>query len=632
MKRWFCGFSAIDDRSLATLPKPLDGEMLWEGSKPFWVCGTWGKQQIITIFEGSVRLAIVGTCLAPYKTLVELFQNAVRNKDYSRLMRSPGSYNLIVQDEIDTYIFVDVAGLKPVFYTEYESSIVYSSLGVPLQQLIKAEVDPCWLANSLVGLTATNLVQNRSPFRNIQTVPSGHYLQISSGKPTCKKYWNAPQEYISFSDAAEQLREQLLTAVEGRVRLYSNVTSDLSGGFDSTSLALIAAKDLAKRGHNLHTITIKDTSSTESEDVKWAKHAASLYPNISSIMIESHEYPAELSNLESIPLTDAPDPVVFSLGLINYSMGIVKSKGSKLHLSGEGGDPVLASHPSYLVDLLRRAQVGAFFQHTYGSSRVNNLPPIALMSSAVKLSMTSYRQWLIQQAKKLMAGQLYQPFRTKQPISTVIGWHYASSPATWYTKSSIDLVVTELQRWATVATPLAKSPGQHNSIALIQGTGFTSLVQQQLAKTYDVNLEFPYFDSLVIDACLSAKPEERTTPSTYKPLLSKALEHDLPNSIFKRTTKGDYTDGEFIGLQKNLPIISELFQTSLLADMGLIDISNLRAYMMQLSMGLDAGSFHFHQTLAIELWLRRVVDTKNSFWEHSTFANILPKSNLQIAS
>lgn len=631
MKRWFCGFSSAMDNSLATLPKPLNGEMLWQGANPFWVCGNWAKQQIITLFEDTVRLAIVGSCLAPYETLGELFHNAVRSHDYSRLMRLPGSYNLIVQEEADTYVFTDVAGLRPAFYAEYGSCIAYSSLGVPLQQLIKAEVDPCWIANYLTGLTAPNLVQNRSPFCNVQAVPFGHYLQITSGKPTCKRYWNAPQEYSSFSEAAEQLREQLLTAVEGRVRLYGNVTSDLSGGFDSTSLALIAAKSLAKQGEKIHTITINGTSPTESEDVKWAKQAASLYPNIESVMIESHEYPAELSDLESIPLTDAPDPVVFSLGLISYSMGIIKSKGSKLHMSGEGGDPVLASHPSYLADLLKRTQVGVFLEHIYGLCRVNNLSPLDLMSSAIRLSFTSYRQWLYQQARKLLTAQSHQPLRSKQPISTVIGWHYTLNPATWYTKGSVDLVVAEAQRWATVAIPLAKSPGEHCSIDLIQGTGFTSLIQQQLAETYDVNLEFPYFDSLVIDACLSAKPEERTTPFAYKPLLSKALERDLPKSIFTRTTKGDYTAGEFVGLQQNLPIINEFFQTSFLADMGLIDIREFHNYMKQLSMGLATGSFHFNQTLTTELWLRRVVNAKNSFWEHSACTNIPPEKKLQAA-
>ncbi|NJR76030.1 MAG: hypothetical protein HC773_25375 [Scytonema sp. CRU_2_7] len=164
MKRWFCGFSSVIDSSLANLPKPLNGEMLWQGANPFWVCGNWGKQQIITIAEGPVRLAIVGTCLERYESLVELFQNAVKKHDYSRLMRLPGNYNLIVQDEADTYVFADVAGFRPVFYTVYDSCIVYSSLGVALQQLINSEVDVSWLATDLVFLTRPPLEQNRSPF------------------------------------------------------------------------------------------------------------------------------------------------------------------------------------------------------------------------------------------------------------------------------------------------------------------------------------------------------------------------------------------------------------------------------------------------------------------------------------
>ncbi|MBW4570939.1 MAG: albusnodin/ikarugamycin family macrolactam cyclase [Tolypothrix carrinoi HA7290-LM1] len=610
MKRWFCGFSSVIDSSLATLPQPLDGKMLWEGANSFWVCGNWAKQQIITLFEGPVKLGIVGTCLEPYESLVELFQNAVKKHDYNRLMRLPGSYNLIVQNEADTYVFVDVAGLRPVFYTEYNSCVVYSSLGVSLQQLIKAEVDPCWLANYLVGLTAPNLVQNRSPFCNIQAVPPGHYLQISLDKATCKRYWHGPQEYCSFSEAAEQLREQLLTAVEGRVRLYGNVTSDLSGGFDSTSLALIAAKDLAKQGQKLHTITLKTVSATESEDVKWAQHAASLYPNIAPVMIENHELPGEYSNLESIPLTDAPELVLTCIGQISKLMEIIRLKESQLHMSGNGGDAVLLAPPSYLADLLRRAQIGTFVQQSYGWSRISHSSVVDLMSSAVELSLTSYHQWLLQQYKKLVAGQL----SSQQLMNQFMGWDFPPDVSSWYTKKSVDLVVADLQTWATVATPFADSPGQHESIAVIQLNGIGARVQQQIAETYDVNLEFPYFDSLVIDACLCARPEERTNPFKYKPLLSKALHRDLPQSIFTRTTKGNYTTDEFIGFRQNLAVINELFQTSLLADMDLIDIREFHAAMKQFSMGIAAISPNFSKTLAIELWLRRVVDASNSFW------------------
>jgi asparagine synthase (glutamine-hydrolysing) len=139
-------------------------------------------------------------------------------------------------------------------------------------------------------------------------------------------------------------------------------------------------------------------------------------------------------------------------------------------------------------------------------------------------------------------------------------------------------------------------------------------MMQQIAEIYDVNLEFPYLDSLVIDACFSARPEERTNPFEYKPLLSKALHNDLPKSIYTRTTKGNYTDDELSGYRQNQAVIKELLQTSLLADMGLIDIKEFRAYIDKFSMAFNADSSHLNQTLAVELWLRRLVANSNSFW------------------
>lgn len=631
MKRWFCGFSSVIDSSVATLPKPLNGEMLWEGANPFWVCGNWAKQQIITLFEGPVRLAIVGTCLEPYESLVELFQNTVRSHDYSRLMRLPGNYNLIVEDEAKTYVFTDVAGLRPVFYTVYDSVVVYSSLGVALQQLTKAEVDLVWLATNLTSVTTPSLPERRSPFCNVQAIPPGHYLQISSGKPTCKRYWREPQEYKSLSEAAEQLREQLLTAVEGRVRLYGNVTSDMSGGFDSTSLALIAAKSLEKRGQKLHTITLKSDPNTASEDVKCAQYAASLYPNIVPVMIENYELPADYSNLESIPLIDSPETEILGIGTISYALEIIKSKGSLLHMNGEGGDAVLSAAHTYLVDLLRNAQIGKLFQHIYGWSRLGRSSPISLINSVIKLSLTSYRQGLLQQVKNLMAGQLpSQLLINPSCTSKSIGWDSAPEVVSWWTKNLVELVEAELQSWVTVAAPFANSPGQHQSISVIQLNGFCCKALQQIADINDVNIEFPYLDSLVIDACLSARAEERTTPFKFKPLLSTAFQHDLPKSVFTRTTKTAYTADEFVGLRQNLAVINKLFQTSLLADKGLIDIREFRAAIKQFHMGIvNSGFTAFSQTMATELWLRRVMEASNSFWEYTTLTNKPPDSKLQ---
>lgn len=615
MKHWFCGFSSSDNSSLTNLPQPQDGQILWKGANPFWICGTWAKQQIITFSKGHVSLAIVGTCLEPYESLVGLFHNALKSHEYSRLMGLPGNYNLIVQEKADTYVFVDVAGLRSVFYTLYDSGVVYSSLGMPLKQLIKAKVDPTWISTFLMGITIPSLLQNRSPFCQVQSVPPGHYLQITSGKPTCKPYWNAPQKYCDFSEAAEKLREQLLTAVEGRVRLYGNVTSDLSGGFDSTSLALIAAKSLAKQDRKLHTVTMKTVSATETEDVEWAEHAASLYPNIAATMVEAHNVPTEYSNLEKIPLTDAPDLTVMTIGQISYIMNIVKSKKSQLHMSGNGGDEVLTVSPSYLADLLRSIKIKTFFQHAYGWSRVSLHSPLTIMSSAFKLNLTSYRQWLLQQAKRLRTEELLSHSSISQSFREVhMEWGCVPQVTSWYTKETVDLVAAELQRWAEVATPFANSYGQHESISFIRLSGMSNRILKQLADIYDVNLEFPYFDSSVVNACLCVHSEERTTPFAYKPLLSRALHRDLPHSVFVRNTKGDYTSDEFSGRKENFAVIEELLQSSVLANMGLIDLKKLHAAMQQIRMGFDAVVCDLNQTLTVELWLRQVINANNSFW------------------
>lgn len=607
--RWFCGFLARDNNSSLAFAKPLKGRSIWEGENPLWACGPWRENELFSITEGSVRLAILGRYLIPNKTIVELFHNAIKSKDYSKLIKLSGNYNVIVQDETDTYIFADLASLRPVFYAVQNSFIVYSSHCVAIRQLINAEVDPYWLATWLMCPGMPGLVQSCSPFHNVQAVPPGHFLQISPGKLACKPYWTEPKEFKDISEAAEQLREQLLTAVERRVHSHGSITSDLSGGMDSTSLSLIAAKTLAAQGRKLHTITFGSTSATEREDINYAQHAASLYPNISSVVLESKEFPVAYSNLDEVPLTDEPAPVATTLGRFRYGMEVVRSKGSQLHLSGEGGDAVLLAPYSYLADLVRHAQLGTLIRHALGWAQVKSLSPVALISNAVKLGTTSYRRWLLQETQQLMTGQT-----PHQKIRKILGWSGPPGFASWYTQETIDLVIHQLEKYAAGAKPFSNQPGQHGALENIYVMGRSSRILQQIAEIHGVNLDVPYLDLLVIDACLCARTEERTNPFMFKPLLYRALRHDLPESVLTRTTKGDYTPDLFDGIRQNITTVNELLQTSRLADMGLIEIEKFRANVEQFSMGLHVGLWQFNNTLETEFWLRCVREDSHQFF------------------
>lgn len=613
MKRWFCG-SVINagDYAPKTSVEPTEAKAIWEGSSSLWLCGNWQQQQLITLAEGSVRMTIIGTCLAAREVLLERLQRAARGRDYSLLMQLPGNYNIIVHIENDTYVFVDAMGVRPVFYTIWHSSVVYSSLAVALQQLIGAEVDHAWLATSLAGICTLSLVHNRSPFRNIYAIPAGHYLHIASGKPTSKRYWFAPSEYKQFSESADLLRKQLLMAVEGRAELYGNISSDLSGGFDSTTLAVIAAKKLEKTHRKLCTITRKTFSAIQSSDVRCAEHAASLYSNINALMLEEQDIPPEYSHLELVSLTDFPDPAhAYDMGAFNSTMQLIASTGSRIHMSGEGGDAVLLASPyRYCVDLLKRGNLLKFLQNLFGWCRAQQLPLLPLLMFAAKQSLISYPRWL-QQIKRLKADDLTL---RQQSLFTGMTWDLLPMTASWHSTELVRLVLEELQHWTTVATPFSHSMGEHISIALIQLNALSARSTHQMADLYDVNLEFPYFDQLVVEACLSARPEDRTSPFVFKPLMLAAFQKELPPSIYTRNTKGEYVADEFIGLRENRETIHAFLESSLLADIGLIDLKLLKVAMQDFGMGLGAELAPFSNTLATEIWLRRLTESNRIFW------------------
>ncbi len=609
MFRWFYGFLAESEDVPLAFAKPCKSKILWKDKSSLLLCGSWKKTDYFYLSHGEVELAIVGRLLIHNKeALLEQINLAVKTKDYGMLMKLPGNYNLIVKDGTQNYIFTDRASLRPIFYTVKNSLIVYSSHCVAIKELSDAEVNLSWLATSLVYPGMIGIEKNSSPFCNIQIVPPGHYLQVSPGKFVCKPYWTDPTEFKGMLEAAEQLREQLIAAVELRVDLYDIVTSDLSGGMDSTSLSLIAAKTLANQDRKLHTITFASTSATELEDLKYAQQAASFYPNISSVVLDSNKFPMAYSNLDEMPMTDEPSPVATTLGRFLYGLEVVKSKGSQLHLSGDGGDAVLLAPYSYLADLVLNGHLGTLIRHSFGWAKVKNISPGAFISNAVKLATTSYRRSLLQQTKKLKTGQI-----SYQQIQKVIAWSSPPNLASWYTQETTELVIQQLQHYIEDAKPFSNQPGQHGAIETIYAMGRTCRILQQVAEIYGVNLDVPYLDSLVVDACLCARTEERTTPFMFKPLLHAALRYDLREIVLNTTTKGDYTRDMFDGIRQNQTKVNELLQSSCLADIGLIDVEKFRSEIENFSIGLNISLSQFETTFEVEFWLRGVLKSKHFF-------------------
>ena len=603
----FFGFLPNFDLPENKLPKPIDAKQIWKAPKPLWTKGIWQDNDLTIGFEEKVHFAIFGRCLATKSEISQTFRCAIREKDYSKITCLSGNYNVIVQNGETTKIFTDVAGLKPVFYTVCESFVAFSSLSIALQQLIETDIDPSWLGANLICDGMTELSQSSSPFKKIKAVPPGHYIEVTSSKITCKQYWHVPCENGDISATSIQLREQLVNAVNRRVKQYGRVTSDLSGGFDSTTLSLLTAKSMAANGSKLHTLTSGSKSSINSEDLEIARYAASFYPNIKSLIQKCHDFPSPENSLKEIYFSDAPDESIMFRKNFLQGMDIIGETRTQLHLNGHGADSLFILSLSSLPDLLKFRQLNNFIRYSYEYSRRGCFSPLNLIKSAINLRFTSYSDWLIQQIEKL------KPKQTSLSIYDM-GWSISPSPASWYTSEMINLVSQRIQQYARDAKPFAERPGQHNRVVQIHYIARRCRLLQQIAQERGVNLDFPYLDTEIINTSLHTRTDQMLTPFVKKPLLVKALYRDIPKRIFNRPATGDFTY-DYLGiLQQSKTQIRELFHNSLLADMGLVNLPEFFSGLDKLSVGVVETIRPFNNTIAAEVWLRNLKKNENQFW------------------
>ena len=84
-------------------------------------------------------------------------------------------------------------------------------------------------------------------FKNIKSLPSGHYIKISSKKFEIKRYWKVNSNInlkISLNEALEETKKLLNDSINLRLRSDVPITFCLSGGVDLAYTCLAYCKKI----------------------------------------------------------------------------------------------------------------------------------------------------------------------------------------------------------------------------------------------------------------------------------------------------------------------------------------------------------------------------------------------------
>jgi asparagine synthase (glutamine-hydrolysing) len=170
-----------------------------------------------------------------------------------------GDFALAIWDAREHRLFCarDHMGIVPFYYHHSGSLFVFSSdvLGVVALPEVPRDLNDLAVARHLEeGALYSNTMTLLSA---VQKLPPAHWMSASQKGIQIERYWSprdAPRvRYPSLEQYVEALRGLLQQAVECRLRTSFPVGSHLSGGLDSSSIAVLAARILRSRGQVLST-------------------------------------------------------------------------------------------------------------------------------------------------------------------------------------------------------------------------------------------------------------------------------------------------------------------------------------------------------------------------------------------
>ncbi|MEV7088863.1 albusnodin/ikarugamycin family macrolactam cyclase [Streptomyces sp. NPDC093085] len=610
----FGGFSAAGSagRAGSAWPLPEGAERFGTGSSTWRLGGA--PARVVTTPGGERRVLVLGWCAATGPELREL-ADAPLPADVA--WRWPGAYTVIEETRDGVACHTDPAAAQPVYMAEWSKSWAWSTSARLLARLTGAPIDPRRLACAVLAPSLPALVGPYTCYTGVTQLVPGCRIELpaTGGSPRRTPLWR-PDPFEG--PPQHRMLGALSAAVALRVAADPELSCDLSGGLDSTSVAVLAASRLPAR-HRLNTVTVHPEGDESGADLHYARLASEAYPDrITHHLLPLADAHLPYTGISSVPVTDEPAPSTLTVARLTTQLCWMRRHlGSRNHLTGDGGDSVLFQPPIHLADLIRRHRWSRALSEALGWARLRHCSAAPLLRDAVTTARTSRRA-----ALAVLARTLASPARSPGVRHHRVGWFHTLPVPSWATPEALRLLADAAAEAVDAEDPV---PGADLSVRTlvdeIREVARTAAADAQLSAACGIALHNPFLDARVVDAVLRTPLDQRPAVHSYKPVLAGAMRHLLPTDVAARTTKGSFNADHYSGLRANLPELLALADGHL-AELGLLDPGRLRGHLRQAAAGVPMPLATLEQALSAEAWLRAHRHTPGPAWTDRSAENV----------
>lgn len=288
----------------------------------------------------------------------------------------------------------DSFGIKPLFYSIFNDSFVFSSQVQPIKYFLESTFKTT-ISDDLNGIYAYmargSVQQPKTIYKNIHSLEPGSFIRYYLDQPFVKGRYikPLPSSSLTYCESYDSICTDVGSRILKLVEL--NTVSDvdvgllLSGGIDST-LILATAKYLGIS--NINTFTIGFDLPGFPSELNQARTTSSFYDT------NHFEYTFSLDELRTcfsdyIKSLDQPSFDGFNTYLISRFC----SQHVSVALSGVGGDELFFGYSFYRNFFTKRSKYLPPFAHSLVSS-LHNFLPTAFTSSIVSSSLRGLDYYL----------------------------------------------------------------------------------------------------------------------------------------------------------------------------------------------------------------------------------------------
>ena len=414
----------------------------------------------------------------------------------------------------------DRVGIKPLYYYHNEHRFMFASeiKAFLADKNIPRRINPQAVAEYL---TFQNIMDEKTFFEGVKMLLPGHYILVQKGEVSLQQYWDASYKKKNKENIADYYHDFKSIFSESVQRhMISDVPlgSYLSGGFDSGSVATMAAKLMARKSkkklEKIETFTGKFKEGGVYDESDCSRAVAK---RTGAIRHEATITPQDfLNHIEEI-IYHLDEPKVGIPAISQYMVSKLVSEHVKVVLTGHAGDELFAGYPvykaSYFKDLIRRNPLGVWRFFTL--FRWNEMPRAVyflffpFFDHEVKHGL--FIMFNKKQRKQLLSKQFYDSLPGKNTVYVLNKYHRKDITS-----------VTDKAQYLYLKTYLPS----------------LLVVEDKMGMAHSIEARTPFCDNELVDFANSVPMRFKLYNNELKHLVKQSMKSDIPSILYHQPKKG----------------------------------------------------------------------------------------------